>query len=32
MANEISGWVTKKIGPAAVALEKAAEVGDFVAA
>ena len=26
MANEISGWVTKKIGPAAVPLDKAEQV------
>jgi hypothetical protein len=26
MANEIAGWVTKKIGPPATILEKAAEV------
>jgi hypothetical protein len=26
MANEIAGWVTKKTGPPAVALEKAEQV------
>ena len=30
MAKEIAAWVNKKIGPAAVALEKTEEVADFI--
>ena len=30
MANEISAWVTKKIGPPAISLAKAEDVADFI--